>query len=357
VSFRTAWPDESATNLRHRVTKWIRHYQRATADHELLLKGGRCAPAKNLGGLASREGRGVVVFTLHHGPFYYVPLELAHVRGNVDVIMGEFQRRKSTMWDHLPRLVGAELRCLAAESATSLLAARRGLRAGHTLVIYLDGEIGARTEAAEGRSVRVEFLSLPLELRVGGLLLASRAEVPIVLALASHGRFGRREIEYSPAIAPPSDESDEAVLRSMQEILSWFEARVRAHPEQWLGWATPTVCWAEVGTAPRASVEEWHARRRQVQGLLSAPLARRRQTKLHADPTEVGLLDDDDAHVIMHGRTRRFLRGSRLSTSVLRAAYRGLPLAAGAQEQFGVTLGELTDEVVRLTLAGLCRIE
>ncbi|MFN8548403.1 MAG: hypothetical protein U0527_10715 [Candidatus Eisenbacteria bacterium] len=100
-----------------------------------------------------------------------------------------------------------------------------------------------------------------------------------------------------------------------------------------------------------------HARRREVQGLLSAPPARRRQAKLHADPTEVGLLDDEDAHVIMHGRTRRFLRGSQLSTSVLRAAYRGLPLAAGTQERFGVTMGELTDEVVRLTLAGLCRIE
>ena len=261
------------------VARWLRDYQRTIAAHELLLTGGRCAPTKKLGGLASLERRGVVVLSLHYGPFYYVPLELGYLRGSVDVIMGSFQRSKSPMWDHLPPRAGAELRCLAAESPNSLLAARRGLREGRSLVIYLDGEIGAQADAAEGRTVRVDFLSLPLELRVGGLLLARRAGVPIVLALASHGRFGRREIEYSPAIEPPANDDDEAVGACMRSIVAWFEERVRARPEQWLGWATPTVCWAEVGAAPRVSVDAWHERRREVQRMLSTPPARRRSPR------------------------------------------------------------------------------
>lgn len=366
VCLRTVWPDRSTRALRALAAKWALHLAMTRQDHDALDSGARCRQFRNhhpLGALAA-SGRGVVVISFHFGPFRYVPYELIHLGFNVDAFMsGLLVKSEGASWEALTSRSGRTLRTLDAERPISALHALRGLRAGHAVMVYADAELGGDASSPEAGRVTVDFLGIPMSYRPGPVYLAWRAQAPIVLAVASRSVTGGRRVEFSDPLPPPAS-SDEAHLGDrLRECFAWYEERVRAAPHLWSGWAMPSYCWSELGKAPTVRASEYQAETEQIRGKLEAPRTNERSRTgaglgrtLRSDPTETAILELGGEHILLHGRSRRFIKGTPLCCDLVRAAYDRLPIDATTSDRFGVNADQLAPEIARLVLAELAQI-
>ena len=172
---------------------------------------------------AMREGRGVVLVSLHYGRFWAAPVWLSRHGANVlafQVGGGGLPARERT-------LSGGTLE---AKDLSATLRAVRALRKGAVVCIQLDA---GRVE----RPLVVEFLGRPTRVAATAVEIARAAGAVVVPALAvvdpededrvvlvAYGALDCREL--------PEGEPAEATMR---RLLGPLEAQVRADPSQWYG--------------------------------------------------------------------------------------------------------------------------
>lgn len=327
-------------------------------DHEDMLRGARVERVENAEPLRHlREAkRGVIVCSIHYGPFFYVPLELVRMGFDTHVFMiQDLVRDYAPLWAEVIRDADGTLDCLAAESTRNVLRAVRGLRAGHACVVNMDGNVGA-----EGLSVgtrhraEFEFLGVPMRMRVGPAFLSSRAGVPVVLALTRRKWRGPRQLVFSDPLEPPRDGSEEAQTQFMREIYAWFESRVREEPQHWHGWFWPYRLWPDTGELPPVPKREWEAALTETTALLARGGGAR---KLRADKTAIGLIQKDGRYVVYEGGKRRFLESDVITHDLLRRAFRGITVNASLPGKLKQAPDETARLVTRVVLAGLASYE
>ncbi len=326
-------------------------------DHDDLERGGRVHELVNTGPLLETyaRGRGVVVCSMHLGPYYYVGLELGGLGLTTTTVAADGIRdEKGIRWSRALAKMPGPVETLPARGAPTLIRMLRALKRGNAVAVYMDGQTGVGGPAAgQHHSVVIPMLGMEMRLRAGPAFLAQKAQAPVVLAVAHRTPAGRRVIEFSDVFDPPAGDDHEARAELMHRMAPWFEERVRRHPEQWGGWFVPVLTWAETGTAPAVSRESFDREFERVRALVADTGG---QARLTADRARVAVYEHLGEQVIVEATKKRILAATPLGCGVLRAAFRGVRMNR-LPRLFPDGADALSLEVTRMVLAGLARIE
>lgn len=298
-----------------------------------------------------RQRRGVVVCSIHMGPFPFVPLTLAEEGATVMLYATpDMQRQGHAMWEASAERIGATFEVLSPTSVRDAARALRGLREGRVLSILMDGQHSANRDV---HRTDLAFLGADFCMRTGPVVLAARARAPIVLAATWWRGAAQRVLEFSDAFEPPHSEDEVGIVACTRELYRWFEPRVASRAHQWNGWTWPIQHWRESGRAPtatRADLERAQAR------ALRALNGEARGARLLADDTLCATYGEPPHLLLVQGDARRVMRGSPESAGLLEAAFRS-PRAAELPRRLGAPAEALAPELARLVLAGMVRLE
>lgn len=355
TSLAVSFGDRPSRELQALARRCLTSFDLMNLDHADLLTGAPPPRVVNDRGLRELRaaGKGVLVSSMHFGPYHYVVSAVASRGFAVRAFMtGLFERRDGQAWERAGRRRGWTIEPLGAEKTRSVVHAIRRMQQGDAVVLYMDGQGGVRGARSGLHTATFEFLKIPLRMRIGPAHLARRAGVPVVLAAAWRDRLGRRSVEFSDPLPPPAGDDAETLADATRLYYAWFEERVRRRPDLWSGYLWSGLVWAETGSAPTATVADFERAQAHARELL----ARDHGARLRADPARAGYLELQGEWLIVEGPARRILQASPLACAVLRAALRGervarLPRATGAAPE------AVAVELARLTLAGLARIE
>ncbi len=353
VMLSLSFPDRPAAALRRAARRHMREVVVTRLDHEELSGGGMADEIRHARAvqalIAARQG--AVVCSMHLGPFHYVSLSLFELGAPITVFAASGVRRTwIERWEARGRQLGGSFEAVEAGTARGALRALRALEEGRLLVVYMDGQQGA-ARAREARRAGFRFCGAEIFMRTGPAFLAQRAGVPLLMGACFRDGPARRVVEFSDPLPPPVSGDEDALVARTADLYTWFEPRVRRHPEQWPGWLYPIMHWRETGDSPTATREAVEATRTRIAGVLAGGGA----TRLVADATRSGTLIAGDDVVLVHGPTHRVLAASPLTRAVLAAAHRGarlrdLPRATRAPAD------ALALEATRLVLAGVAEL-
>lgn len=173
-----------------------------------------------------RQGRGVVIVTLHFGLWDLGAASLAAYDYPVNAVGDVFPYPKLTelVFRSRERL---GMRVIPITNVGPGLA--RALRRGEMVALLIDVD-------APGQSVTVDFFGAPTEVSAGPARLALRLGAAVMPAVVLRG--DRDPTHVAPVIdatvtfEPTGDE--EADVRALTQAIMWsLERQVRQHPEQW----------------------------------------------------------------------------------------------------------------------------
>jgi lauroyl/myristoyl acyltransferase len=349
--------DVPPRRLRAHVRSFLHTHAVMRLEHERLPSGARCDDVHNAGPLLdlARRGQGVMVCSLHYGPYFYVGSELLALGVDVNLVSASAMiRRQDGMWSRVAQVHGRRLDLLRVERLSGTRSILRILEGGGLVLIYGDGQGGLDgSRSSKSHRTTGSFLSMPIRMWTGPATLAQRAGAHVVFAIIQRERWGRRILEFSDPRQVPAADGDQAPATFTQDMYRWFDPRARRHPEHWAGWGLPHLFLGETGAAPRATVAALERECQRVAELLRAPAGR---TRLRAEPTRVAFVGEGDRYALIDGPTRRVLEVDGLTAAVLGAAYRGVPLERLRRDVCS-DVARLSDVVAHLTLADLARLE
>ena len=104
------------------------------------------------------------------------------------------------------------------------------LRSGKVLLVTPD------LLADAGQGVEVTLFGRPTRLHAGAFVLAIRAGAPIIWISSVWRDDMSTTITFERAPSPSGSNRDAAIRGCLQEWCASFEAKLRAHPENWLFW-------------------------------------------------------------------------------------------------------------------------
>jgi KDO2-lipid IV(A) lauroyltransferase len=133
---------------------------------------------------------------------------------------------------------GIRMDVLDAESSRIGLQAMRRVRAGGSLLFYIDGNTGVGgVHRRDDRMVRVRFLGHTLHARKGIAFLSHATGVPIVPVLCERTGGSSRRITFLSALHPDGEADREAYSTgATQAVYSLLEPLLQRAPGQWEGW-------------------------------------------------------------------------------------------------------------------------
>jgi len=298
-----------------------------------------------------RERRGVVVCSMHAGPFPYVPLTLAEEGATVMLYATQdMQQLGLAAWHASARKLGVQFEVLSPTSVRDAARALRGLREGRVLSILMDGQHSANRDQ---HRADITFMGAEFCMRTGPVVLATRANVPMVLAATYWQGVATRVVEFSDRFEPIASDSDDAVVARTRELYDWFAGRLAPRAHEWNGWTWPVQHWRASGRAPTATREALaEAQARAAQALLGTLAGAR----VHADDSRCAVYDTGAERLLVQGDERRVMRGSPAAVALLEAAF-SRPRAADLPRRLGLPAEQLAPELARLMLAGMVALE
>ncbi len=127
----------------------------------------------------------------------------------------------------------SDVHVLNAEDPNIVLKLLRELKAGRSLLVYLDGNVGSGEEKLE----QIDFLSQKINIRKGMPYLSYVSGVPLV-PLISYRQPDFSNILYigEPIEIDKTISRDEYSRSSLQQLFDFFAKYVASFPEQWEGW-------------------------------------------------------------------------------------------------------------------------
>jgi len=169
------------------------------------------------------QGRGVVMVTAHIGNWDMAGVLLTAHGFPVNVIHDTLTpRRWNDRVQGIRELIG--LRLIPVESGVRQML--RALRQNEILAILIDRPL-------TDQGVPVQFFGAETRVPGGAAILALRAGAPVVCAAALRKGNGF-EGHVSPVFQiEPSGDSESDVQALTQRVMSWLEALIRQHPDQW----------------------------------------------------------------------------------------------------------------------------
>jgi KDO2-lipid IV(A) lauroyltransferase len=193
------------------------------------------------------SGSPAIVCTYHYGP-YRLLLPHLLLRGvKVSMLIdqrvadaqgGELEdilRRFCTRWN-LPQ---ENFRIRDTSKPGMLLSLRRDLRAGYSVLVFIDGNIGADRDMGAGEhTAPVPFLDATLHSRTGVAVLANMARVPIVPVLMKRSVHDEltNELHALAPIGPGYGEREDCVRHACVAMWQPLDAALRADPLPWESW-------------------------------------------------------------------------------------------------------------------------
>lgn len=171
---------------------------------------------------ALAAGRGALGVGLHLGHFAAVPVWLARAGYPASIVIREARQVPPGYYIGALERLGIEAIRIEREQ-TAAPRVLDALRRGRLVMIYLDQ--GVKTDGG----IEIDFLGKRVPMPAGPLVLARRAQAPIVpvfLHPALH------EIVIHPALAAPAGtlREDDPTLQALYRLA---EAEIRAHPAYW----------------------------------------------------------------------------------------------------------------------------
>lgn len=137
-----------------------------------------------------------------------------------------------------PAYQGSTLRVLNAESASIGLQMIREMKAGRSLLFYIDGNTGVGGMGRQDEKlVLISFLERQILARKGIAFLAHVTRSPIVPVAAFRHDEANFEMHFFSPIVPDAQQAREVfAAETTQHIFDLFATLLRRYPEQWEGW-------------------------------------------------------------------------------------------------------------------------
>lgn len=127
----------------------------------------------------------------------------------------------------------SKVNILNAEDPRVLLQMTRELKAGRSLLVYIDGDTGS----GEEHKTTVDFLNQQIKVRKGIPYASYLSGVPILPIVQYRKQNLQNVLRIGKPIAIKKDEGrEEFSQRSLQAIYKYFGGYIKKYPDQWEGW-------------------------------------------------------------------------------------------------------------------------
>jgi KDO2-lipid IV(A) lauroyltransferase len=201
---------------------------------------------------AQAQGRGVLLFTGHFGYWEIHALAHAAVFAPIGVLARPLDNRRLHVF--LERMRGRTGNYVIYRRG-ALRRVLKALSANHGVAMLIDQHIQAPD------AVTVNFFDRPAATTLALGMVALRTGAPVVPVFTLPLSVGRYRLVYEHPVAPPADDSPEAIRDFTQRCTDVLEMQVRRRPELWLWmhrrWReTATADSSERGMFPLAAREE-----------------------------------------------------------------------------------------------------
>lgn len=185
-----------------------------------------------------------LICTFHTGSYRMINHFLIHnnIRFSL-VIAGKVKNQQGGLFKFLHTQlvedgVDHELTLIDAESSSAGLQMLRELRQGKSLLVYIDGNVGAGISNTQNNNVPVvNFFQQQIFVRAGVAFLSHASGHPIIVAASYRKSFADIRLRFFDAIYPDLRRSrtdfGAQVMQKIYDHLAYIVARC---PEQWEGW-------------------------------------------------------------------------------------------------------------------------
>ena len=191
--------------------------------HNIHLKGWKHFYA------ALAQGKGVIIFVPHKGPFDYITQYMGIKGYDVTIPVERLadQRMLKLMLD-LRRSHGVHY--LPLIGSTPMRTIMQKLRENNIIVIATDRVI-------QGQSIEAEFFGAPARLPIGPAKLAQRTGAALIGINCYRTPRGLAVGQWLPISTKMTDEQRASTDSLMRAIIRTIEDIIRKHPEQWLAFS------------------------------------------------------------------------------------------------------------------------
>lgn len=207
-----------------------------------------------------------VICTFHTGSYRVLNLLLAMHGIPFTLVMGrETAQQEGASLVALFKQVSrnrftGQLDIIEAENPSSGLQMMRALRAGRSLVLYMDGHTGAGVTTTENNNCFVaNFLGQQLYVRKGIAFLAHAAGVPLLPVMCYRKSWKDIRLRFDDFIFPDKQQTRAEFSEiTTQLVYNRAAAIIAAYPAQWEGWLSvhKVACVSRKQLAAKASVSE-----------------------------------------------------------------------------------------------------
>lgn len=194
--------------------------------------------------LALLKSKAAVICTFHTGSYRVLNLFLSRNKIPYTLVISKEVAEKegslfTSLFQQLPGTTANEtFKIIHAEAANSGLQMLRDLRAGRSLVLYIDGNTGAgaATTKNDNRCV-VHFLQQQLYARKGIAYLAHLAKVPVLTVACYRKTWEDIRLRFFDPVFPKLEKDRELfATATTQHVYDLVAPLIKKYPEQWEGW-------------------------------------------------------------------------------------------------------------------------
>jgi lauroyl/myristoyl acyltransferase len=133
---------------------------------------------------------------------------------------------------------GESFKMIDAEAPGALFAMIKELKAGKSLLIYLDGNTGGGGKQIDKEKLAsIDFLNSTITVRKGTSYLSHISNTPIISSVCYRDGFDKIHIDFPTYTKPdPKEHRDVYAQKVMQFVYSAFGEYVKKYPDQWEAW-------------------------------------------------------------------------------------------------------------------------
>jgi lauroyl/myristoyl acyltransferase len=196
-----------------------------------------------------KQGRGVVIYTLHYGAFRYIYQDLCRMGRepwlSVDADSAAGVQRRAQEHGQVPEM-GDISRVINVEHPFAAVRIAKLLQDNQVVIVFADGNGGLDGPWGKTNKVRIRFLGYPISVKSGIVKVATAIGTPVLPVLTRRTALPGQamkgwpvvgKVACKPAMEFPkrlSDVEREASVRKCIEIMfGYFEENVLQDPTQW----------------------------------------------------------------------------------------------------------------------------
>lgn len=195
---------------------------------------------------SAANGTPVLFCTFHYGSYGLINGLLA-TRG-IDFalpVSSQILQQLKPRYDRNMQLLQAQsattlgkMQLLDAESSTLLLQLRRKVKAGHSLLFYLDGNAGVGgMQSSNENMTQIRWFDHAIQSRIGLSFISHFLQIPIVPVLCYRRGLLQNTLYFGEAVQP-QEQAATADLhqRVTQQLFDFLSGFVKKDPSQWEAW-------------------------------------------------------------------------------------------------------------------------